>query len=99
MTRRSRGRTRPDADRRAEPEETVEEIAALYRGEIERARAIVTASSLDDTCIDDRGRTNDLGGMPFVQALPQALVLEVVTQVLTDRSVRLALQRSSALTG
>lgn len=39
------------------------------------------------------------GGMPFVQALPQALVLEVVTRVLTDHSVRLALQRSSALTG
>lgn len=53
----------PDADWRAEPEETVEEIAALYRAEIERARAIVAASSLDDTCIDGRGRTNDLRGI------------------------------------
>src|SRR5881628_1901638 len=31
------------------------------------------------------------GGMPFVQALPQELVLEVVTQVLTDSSA-IALQ-------
>lgn len=31
------------------------------------------------------------GGMPFVQALPQARVLEVVTQVLTD-STAIALQ-------
>jgi uncharacterized damage-inducible protein DinB len=53
----------PDADWRAEPEDTVQEIAALYRDEIERAHAIVAAASLDDTCIDGRGRTNDLRGI------------------------------------
>jgi len=50
----------PDADWRPEPDDTVESIAALYRDEIERARAIVAAASLDDQCTDPRGRTFDL---------------------------------------
>lgn len=53
----------PDADWRAEPEDTVEEVATLYRDEIERARRIVAAASLEDTCVDERGRTNDLRGI------------------------------------
>lgn len=38
----------PDADFRPEPEETAEYIAALYRDEVERSRAIVAGGSLDD---------------------------------------------------
>lgn len=38
----------PDADFRPEPEETAEDIAALYRDEVERSRAIVAGGSLDD---------------------------------------------------
>jgi len=38
----------PDADWRAEPGETVEEIAALYRGECAIAREITAAASFDD---------------------------------------------------
>jgi uncharacterized damage-inducible protein DinB len=47
----------PDADWRPEPDDTVETVAALYRDEIERARAIVAAASLDDRGTDARGRT------------------------------------------
>lgn len=53
----------PDADWRPEPEDTVEQVAALYRDEIARARLIVAAASLDDTCVPERGRTNDLRGI------------------------------------
>jgi uncharacterized damage-inducible protein DinB len=38
----------PDADWRAEPGETVEEIVALYRGECDIAREITAAASFDD---------------------------------------------------
>lgn len=38
----------PDADFRAEPDETPEQIAALYRDEVELSRAIVAAADLDD---------------------------------------------------
>jgi uncharacterized damage-inducible protein DinB len=38
----------PDADWRAEPDETAERIAELYRGECEIARGITAAGSLDD---------------------------------------------------
>ncbi|MGH2630867.1 MAG: DinB family protein [Actinomycetota bacterium] len=47
----------PDADWRAEPYESPEEIAGLYRSECERSRRIVAASSFDDTCEDPRGAT------------------------------------------
>ena len=40
----------PDADWRAEPDESVDSIAALYRDECAAAREIVAAASLDDTC-------------------------------------------------
>ncbi|MEX2420523.1 MAG: DinB family protein, partial [Actinomycetota bacterium] len=40
----------PDADWRAEPDESVDSITALYRDECARARDIVAAASLDDTC-------------------------------------------------
>jgi uncharacterized damage-inducible protein DinB len=39
----------PDADFRPGPEERPDEIAALYRDEIDRSRRIVDAASLDDT--------------------------------------------------
>ena len=38
----------PDFDFRPEPDETAEGIAALFQEECERARAIVSASDLDD---------------------------------------------------
>ncbi len=38
----------PDFDFRPEPDETAEEIAALFRDEIERSRAIIAAASLGD---------------------------------------------------
>jgi uncharacterized damage-inducible protein DinB len=39
----------PDADWRIEPDETTEDVLALYNGECDRSRAIVAAaSSLDD---------------------------------------------------
>jgi uncharacterized damage-inducible protein DinB len=38
----------PDADFRPEPDETAEQIAALYLTEIERSRAIVASADLDD---------------------------------------------------
>ena len=37
----------PDADFRAEPDETAERIFALYRAEIERNRAITSSAQLD----------------------------------------------------
>lgn len=45
----------PDADWRAEPDESVDSIAALYREECARAREIVAAASLDDTCTTTQG--------------------------------------------
>ena len=39
----------PDFDFRPEPDETAEDIAAMFRDECERARAIVAASDLDQT--------------------------------------------------
>jgi len=50
----------PDADWRVEPGESAEQIAALYRDECERARAIVAAASLGDTVTSPRGRTMSL---------------------------------------
>ncbi len=38
----------PDADFRPEPDESAEDLAALYLAEIERSRAIVAAADLDD---------------------------------------------------
>lgn len=38
----------PDFDFRPELDETAEEIAALFRDEVERSRAIVAAANLDD---------------------------------------------------
>jgi hypothetical protein len=43
----------PDADWRVEPDETPEQILALYLGEVERSRAITAAASLDDLAADD----------------------------------------------
>lgn len=37
----------PDADFRAQPDETAEQVFALYRAEIERDRTIVSAAELD----------------------------------------------------
>ena len=63
----------PDADWRAEPGESVEEIAALYRGECAIAREITAAASFDDivtfredrriTAARDR-RAHDRGDRP-----------------------------------
>lgn len=39
----------PDADFRIEPSETAESVVAFYREQIERARAIVAGSRLNDT--------------------------------------------------
>jgi len=39
----------PDADFRIEPGETAESVFAFYREQVERARAIVATSGLDDT--------------------------------------------------
>jgi uncharacterized damage-inducible protein DinB len=50
----------PDADWRAEPDETPVEIEALYRDECDRARAIVAEASLDDTVVSPRGNTLSL---------------------------------------
>lgn len=41
----------PDADFRAEPHETAEEIASLYRSEIEHANRIAAGASLDDLSV------------------------------------------------
>ena len=47
----------PDADWRIEPDETTEDILALYDGECDRSRAIVTgASSLDELAEHPRQR-------------------------------------------
>lgn len=56
-------------------------------------------ANLDDALLRTPGTPSDVTLLGMLEALPQALVLEVVTQVLTDCSVRLALQRSSALAG
>ena len=45
----------PDADWRAEPDESVESIAALYLKECARAREIVAAASFDDICTTSQG--------------------------------------------
>lgn len=50
----------PDADWRAESYESAAEIAALYRDECDRARAIVAAASFDDAVVSPRGRTMTL---------------------------------------
>ena len=47
----------PDADWRAEPDETPEAIAGLYRDECARSREIVSGASFGDTCSDPRGDT------------------------------------------
>jgi uncharacterized damage-inducible protein DinB len=47
----------PDADWRAEPEDTVEDIIELYKGEIAAANAIVAEHSFDDTF---KGREGDV---------------------------------------
>jgi uncharacterized damage-inducible protein DinB len=47
----------PDADWRIEPDETAEDVLALYRGECDRSRQIVAgASSLDDAVQHPRRR-------------------------------------------
>jgi uncharacterized damage-inducible protein DinB len=50
----------PDADWRAEADETPAEIAALYGASCERSRAIVATASLDDTILSPRGATMSL---------------------------------------
>jgi len=45
----------PDADWRADPAESVDSIAALYREECARAREIVAAASFDDACTTPKG--------------------------------------------
>jgi hypothetical protein len=42
----------PQFDLRPEPDETAEDIAAFFLDEVERARAIIAASSLDDLARD-----------------------------------------------
>jgi uncharacterized damage-inducible protein DinB len=53
----------PDADLHPEPEETTERIAALYADEIERSRAIVAASDLDDPASAPVGEDTTLRGV------------------------------------
>lgn len=45
----------PDADWRAEPDESVDSIATLYREECAKAREVVAAASFDDTCTTPEG--------------------------------------------
>jgi uncharacterized damage-inducible protein DinB len=54
----------PDADFRAEPDETPERIAALYLDETERSRRIVATADLDDGAARPRpGETVTLRGI------------------------------------
>ena len=54
----------PDADWRPEPDETAEEIAALFRDEVERSRAIVDAASLGDAArLPSQGEPTTLRGI------------------------------------
>ena len=45
----------PDADWRAEPDESVDSIATFYREECAKAREVVAAASFDDTCTTPEG--------------------------------------------
>ena len=54
----------PDADFRPEPDETAEQIAALYSNEVERSRVIVAAADLDDEARAPRpGESTNLRGI------------------------------------
>ena len=49
-------RADPDADWRIEPEDTVAELVAAYRAEIDRANAIVETADLDDLAVKETRR-------------------------------------------